>query len=198
MNSTIEYYNKNADKYIADTINVEFDFQRNMLLKYLSFKATILDLGCGSGRDTKVFLEKGYEVYAIDGSKELCVRASQYIGQRVMCKLFSELDFKNKFDGIWACASLLHLPKNELREVLKKIVEACKPNAKTYLSFKYGDMEIEKEGRHFTYLNETTLRRLIEGLPIKIIEECNTQDARPNRKNEQWYNVVLTVKSFSI
>lgn len=115
-NKTLDYYNKNADNFVANTISVDYKRTQDKFLDKIQGKR-ILDFGCGSGRDTKYFLEKGYEVEAIDGSEELCKAASKYTGRQVRQMLFQKLVEQNRYDGLWACSSILHLSKDELRIV---------------------------------------------------------------------------------
>ncbi len=194
MKKTIDYYNENAIAYVEDTVNVDFDRQRAFLLKYLKKGDKILDLGCGSGRDSKAFIEKGFSVVAIDGSEELCKLASSLIGQEVRNITFDQLDYDNEFDGIWACASLLHLSTEESIAVMPLIVKACNPTAIIYMSFKYGDFEGMRNGRFFNYMNEKKFKELIYDTPLNIIETEITGDVRLGRNMEQWYNVLLKIK----
>lgn len=116
INGTLDYYNKNAKKFVTSTISVDFGTVQNRFLDKLHPESEILDYGCGSGRDTKYFLERGYKVTAIDGSQELCKLASEYAGIPVKYMLFQDLNEKEAYDGIWACSSILHVPANELRD----------------------------------------------------------------------------------
>ena len=191
MNKTIDFYNQNAINYAKETLNVDFKNQREILIKYLERGAYILDLGCGAGRDSKAFKDLGFNVCAVDGSQELCKIATALLEQEVFCMLFSEIDFDNEFDAVWACSSLLHVPMVELRQVFKKIIKACKNDAHIYLSFKLGDFEIIQNGRFFTYLNGERLRSIIKEMPLQILEEVITADVRKGRENESWYNVIL-------
>jgi len=194
VNSTIDYYNNNAKEYADSTMNVDFSAMRNPFLKYLKKGSSILDVGCGSGRDSKAFIDLGYKVEAIDGSIELCKIASNFIGQEVRCLDFESIDYKDEFDGIWACASLLHLDKEKLKKVLKLLICACKSGGYVYCSFKYGDFEIEKDGRYFLYLNEESLKDVIKDLPVEIVEETITYDVRVGRESEKWLNVIFRIK----
>lgn len=161
-------------------------------LRLLDANTSILDFGCGSGRDTKYFLEKGYQVTATDGSAELCRLASEFTGIKVKEMLFQELDAINQYDGIWACSSILHLPKKELLPVIWKMCEALKDNGIIYTSFKYGDFEGERNGRYFTDFTEKTFREVIEKVPELTIEEhWITSDVRPGRGEEKWLNLLL-------
>lgn len=120
MDHTLNYYNQNANQFVEGTLSVDFQQTQDRFLEKLTADAYILDFGCGSGRDTKYFLKKGYQVDATDGSEELCKIASAYTGISVRQMLFEELDAIKKYDGIWACLSILHLSKKTLMDVLKK------------------------------------------------------------------------------
>ena len=109
--------------------------QKHFLSK-LKVGSHILDFGCGSGRDTKYFLEQGYSVEAIDGSAQLCKLASEYTGIEVKKIFFQELKEVNRYDGIWACSSILHLSITELADVMRRMEVALKENGIIYTSFK--------------------------------------------------------------
>ena len=165
---------------------------QDKFLQLLDSQSSILDFGCGSGRDTKYFLEKGYHVTATDGSAELCKLASAFTGIEVKEMLFQELDDINKYDGIWACSSILHLPKKELFPVLRKMCIALKSAGVIYSSFKYGDFEGERNGRYFTDFTEDTFRDFIKDIPELTIEDhWITSDVRPGRGNEKWLNLII-------
>lgn len=192
MNNTINYYNQNAENFIANTQNADMHPTQERFLCLLEANTSILDFGCGSGRDTKYFLEKGYQVTATDGSAELCRLASEFTGIKVKEMLFQELDAINQYDGIWACSSILHLPKKELLPVIWKMCEALKDNGIIYTSFKYGDFEGERNGRYFTDFTEKTFQEVIEKVPELTIEEhWITSDIRPGRGEEKWLNLIL-------
>lgn len=189
---TIDYYNNHAVSFIEETIRIDFSEIQDKFLEKLKNGAKILDFGCGSGRDTKYFLSKNFEVCAIDGAKELCTRAEQYTGISVKQLLFQELDEKNQYDGIWACASILHLTTAELKQVFPKMETALKENGIIYTSFKYGTWEGERNGRYFTDLTERTfVDILVNCTTLHIEEQWISTDARPERGKEQWLNVIL-------
>lgn len=191
-NSTIEYYNRNAEAYASDTINVDFSLAQNRFLSYIPSGGSILDFGCGSGRDSKYFKEKGFIVDAIDGSEELCKIAEAHTGIKVKCMLFQELDEVNKYDGVWACASILHLTREELKTVFQKMINSLKNDGIIYTSFKYSNYEGERNGRYFIDFTEDSFDDFIKGFSdIKIIDEWITSDVRPDRKNERWLNLIL-------
>lgn len=192
MNKTIEYYNINSSSFVNSTKDVKFNEMQNMLLKHLKKGDHILDLGCGSGRDSKAFLEQGYKVTSVDGSKKLCEIASEYIGKEVVYSTFQEFKINIKFDGIWACASLLHLQYNELKEVMKNLSNMLKVNGYFYLSFKYGEFEGERNERYFTDMTEEKFKELIKYIPgYELIETHITGDAREGREDEKWLNIIL-------
>ena len=192
MDRTIDYYENNADAFAAGTKDVVFTEIQDRFLSFIPAGGTILDFGCGSGRDTKLFLERGYKVDAVDGSEKLCEIASRATGTKVIKMLFSELDENEKYDGIWACASILHLQKDELKNVFGKMIRAVKPGGYIYASFKYGAFEGYRNERYFTDFTEESFREFIRDLPIiVIIEEWVSADVRPDRGDEKWLNLIL-------
>lgn len=192
MDKTIEYYNQNADMFAQGTRLVDFTVVQERFAKMLPAGSRILDFGCGSGRDTKYFLEKGYRVEATDGSSELCKLASDFTGIEVKEMLFQDLDVRGKYEGIWACSSILHLSKRELLPVIRKMCDALKDNGVIYTSFKYGDFEGERNGRYFTDFTEDTFDKFIKVIQeLAIEEEWITSDVRPGRGEEKWLNLIL-------
>lgn len=188
---TIDYYNKNADSFIQGTVSVDFKETQDKFLWLLTGKK-VLDFGCGSGRDTKYFMEAGLEVTAIDGSEELCKSASVYTGIQVKHMLFQDLDEVCCYDGIWACSSILHLPKDDLSVVLNKMSRALKPHGIIYTSFKYGNFEGERNGRYFTDFTLDVFTDFITDLKDLVVEEhWITGDVRPGREDEKWLNLIL-------
>ena len=192
MDPTIDYYNLNAENFIESTQNVDMHQAQDRFLQLLDENASILDFGCGSGRDTRYFLDKGYRVTATDGSAELCRRASTFTGIEVKEMMFQELDDMGTYDGIWACSSILHLPKNELLSVIRKMCDALKSSGVIYTSFKYGDFEGKRNGRYFTDFREETFQEFMKGIPELTIEDYwITDDVRPGRGDERWLNLIL-------
>mgnify|MGYP000569732146 FL=1 len=191
-NKTINYYNKYTKSFIQTTRSVDFTNIQNKFLSYLPSGASILDFGCGSGRDTKYFLKRNYNVTAIDGSEEICKEASKYTGIKVKQMLFEELNDQNIYDGIWACASILHLSKSDLFRVFHKMNKALKENGIIYTSFKYGEFEGERNGRYFTDFTKETFMAFIEEISELMIEDYwITSDVRPGRNDEKWLNLIL-------
>lgn len=190
-NKTLQYYNKTARTFVQGTIDADLSKLHRRFLKLLPIQAHILDLGCGSGRDSKAFIDAGYQVTAIDGSEGCCRLAADYIGQPVLCQTFDELDFDAAFDGVWACSSLLHVPYAELTDIFVKVTRALRPGGTLYASFKYGDFEGERNGRYFTDLTEERLAALVEPVAgLTIVETFVTGDVRDGRGGEKWLNVI--------
>lgn len=189
---TIEYYNENAKQFVDTTVNVEFHHMQNRFLEKLQDGAYILDFGCGSGRDTKYFLEQDYRVDAIDGSAELCKLASELTGIEVKHMYFQELSEVEKYDGIWACSSILHLTLNDLEDVMKRMTHAVKSHGIIYTSFKYGTFSGERNGRYFTDMTENSFEELLQKIPgLEVEEQWITSDVRPGRGEEKWLNLIL-------
>lgn len=192
MNNTISYYDNNADSFTQDTVNADLIPIYNRFLSYIPPDGKILDLGCGAGRDTKYFLQMGYKVDAADGSESLCRIASEYTGINVKHMLFSDLDANAVYDGIWACASVLHLPKDDLRDVFFKMIKATVKNGYIYTSFKYGDFEGCRNGRYYTDFTEKSFGEFIKDIKgIEIKETWTSADARPDRGDEKWINLIM-------
>ncbi len=152
----------------------------------------ILDAGCGSARDAAYFKQQGFTVSAFDASENIAKLASNYLQQAVEVKTFQQLNCTNIYDGIWCCASLLHVPKVELPQVFLKLQNALKPNGVLYVSFKYGTQERVHNGREFTDLNEDVLTALItHHTELKILKQWQTVDQRPERESEVWLNALI-------
>lgn len=192
---TIHYYNSNAKEFVLGTVAIDFEYTQKKFADRLPRNAVILDFGCGSGRDTKYFIAKGYQVEAIDGSIELCRLASEYTGIEVKNMFFNELEQVQKYDGIWACSSILHLPQNELLDVMRKMVIALKDKGIIYTSFKYGTFAGERNGRYFTDMTEDSFADFIKQIEAVTIEEqWISSDVRPKREEEKWLNLILRKK----
>ncbi len=203
MNRTISYYDKHAEEFCRETKDADMRFCRDKFLNLLEQKNDIqnikdrdrlnihiLDAGCGSGRDTKAFLDAGCQVTAMDASIKMCEEAEKQLNRQVFCLRFEELIFKQAFDGIWACASLLHVSYKEIDDVLKRLFNALKENGVLYASFKYGDGKRVVKERFFYDYNEVTLKDLMVKNGFCIEDIFITQDVRKNREMERWINVL--------
>lgn len=193
MNS--DYYQQHAQRFFSETVDVDMSELYRPFVAHLKPGARILDAGCGSGRDAKAFSEMGYEVEAFDASAELVELARQHTGLPVKQMRFEEVTEVERYDGIWCCASLLHVPLAELPGVMAQLAKALKPGGVWYLSFKYGSGEREKDGRRFTDMNEAGLGEMIVGLSgIELVECWLTGDKRAERQKERWFNALIANK----
>lgn len=190
---TLAYYNEKAADFVAGTVDVEFSKMQNDFLSFIKPGGSILDLGCGSGRDSKMFIENGYKVTAVDGSSELAKKASDYIGQDVICSTFQDFVPEKNYDGIWACASLLHLAPEDIKTVMNRLKDYLNKDGVFYVSFKYGDFSGERNGRFFTDYTEDRFNKLLKEIPgLEIERTYISSDVRPGRAAERWLNAYLT------
>ena len=168
--TTLDYYDQNAEGFAAGTLDVKFTAIQDRFLGYLAPGALILDFGCGSGRDSRS-------------------------GIPVKQMLFDELCEVERYDGIFACASILHVPSAALPDIFRRLKRAVKRDGIIYVSFKYGDFEGERNGRYFTDLTEERLKALLVEAdpiaPLVINDLWITGDARPGRNREMWLNAIL-------
>lgn len=194
--STATFYEDNAQAYCEETQGFNVDELYQPFLSLLPQGGHILDLGCGSGRDSKTFISKGYTVTAVDGSAQIAKFAEDFIGQPVIVSTFQELTYTNMFDGIWASASLLHCPRAQMHVVLARIVLALKLHGVAYMSFKWGEGEtIDRRGRYFNNYTQATLQSLIDDFPELTVLEL-WSETKPLRDSEQkWVNILVKKES---
>lgn len=186
------FYDQNAQEFFNATINVDMYSLYDQFLPLLKPGSLILDAGCGSGRDSLHFKKQGFKVEAFDSSAELVKLASEHTGLAVKHMSFSELTDQSKFDAIWACASILHLNKEQLKIVFRTFHDALKANGIFYTSFKYGSFEGTKNGRHFTNFAEERFTAFNDELNLfRINKMWVTADVRPEKQDEQWLNIIL-------
>ena len=185
----MDYYNKHAKEYINNTKDIDMKEYYDIFESYLKADSKILDVGFGSGRDSLYFDSKGYNVYSIDPIKEFCDNAKELGLTNVYQMSIEDIEYNNEFDGIWACASLLHLKSNQLVDVFNKCYKALKDNGVMYVSFKYGDFEGVIDDRYFTYLNEDSLTNIIDQTNF-IIDKLWISEDKLNR-DVKWLNVIL-------
>lgn len=192
MSITNQYYNENAQSFFDTTVNVDVQKLYDRFLPRIEKHGKILDAGCGSGRDSKHFLSLGYHVEAFDANESLVALASEYLSHNVTQATFELFSAKPKsFDAIWACASLLHVPSEELPCTFLRLGEFLKPDGIFYCSFKYGNTEQIRNGRFFADMNEQTLADTLYETKLNIVETWISSDARPGRETEQWLNAIL-------
>lgn len=188
---SIVYYNQNSEEYFSSTKDFDMSSLYNLFLPLVPKGGKILDAGCGSGRDTKYFLEQKYDVTAIDGSKELAALASAYTGHTVRTLRFQDITYDHQFDGIWASASLLHVPKPDIQDVLKKLYKALKKDGILYASFRHGEQEYLEENRYFNDQTEESLKGLLSSMgPIEILH-LSTPESLKSRRGFKFVSSVV-------
>ena len=190
--SAIRYYNENARAYFDSTVALDMGKLYGPFLKHLRPGSKVLDAGCGSGRDSLFFKNQGFQVTAFDASKEMVKLASELLDQKVLLMSFEDLSLTEQYDGIWACASLLHVKKTKLSRVIAELSKHLKDGGVFYISFKYGREEYWKEGRYFNHLDEDTLKEILQEVPELRTEQLFiSTDVRGYRSSDQWLNAYL-------
>ncbi len=190
--NTRSYYQNNAQHYFNETLALDLSKNRHKFLTHLPVDAHILDLGCGSGRDSLSFKQQGYTITALDGSEKLAELASQLIEQKVIVKRYESMHYHEQFEGVWACASLLHCSKNEIPIVIQRIINALKPQGVCYMSFKYGTGEtIDSKGRFFNNYTTTTLQHVLHAFKALASLDIWTESHPLRGKQQQWVNALV-------
>ena len=195
--NTLDYYNKNSEEYFNSTLNVDMTNTYKEFLKLVPEGGKILDLGCGSGRDSMNFMKLGYEVIAVDGAKKLAKRASVLLGKEVIVSTFEELELKEKFHGIWACASLLHIKREDLKIVLNNLYNNLDDKGVFYMSFKYGEKEyVDDKNRYFNcFTDESIISFINENTKYNILGLYITEDKLGRVNEVKWVNLICNKKS---
>jgi SAM-dependent methyltransferase len=190
--STILYYDVHGDEYCASTRDLDMELLYSRFLPHVPPSGCILDSGSGSGRDSKAFLERGYSVVSIDASEAMAAATSRLTGQAARLMTFDEMPFVEEFDGIWACASVLHVSRAETPRVWANFIRALKTEGVWYLSFKLGTNEEFRNGRLFNDHTESSLVATIDSFPgLTIIDIWQSPDVRSSRSEQKWINAVL-------
>ncbi|EHN68651.1 class I SAM-dependent methyltransferase [Aliivibrio fischeri] len=187
---TIKYYDTHAESYYLQTNHIDMSSSYDRFRRLIPRHCHILDAGCGVGRDTRYFMSKGYKVYSFDLSDKMVEITKKY--PFAFCKkmAFSEVDFYEEFDAIWANASLLHVPKKELKDVMTRLLKSLKINGHMYASFKTPKNFIPRDNRDFIFHTEAELHELmVDTLNMELIESWE-QHKNNNPANESFMNYI--------
>lgn len=187
---TIEYYNKYAAKIFEDTAELDMEELRQKFLKYLEEGDTILDLGCGSGRDSLAFYEQGYDVTPLDASEEMCKLAEIHTGIEVLHMTYEDMEFDEVFDGVWGCAALIHVPEKEIEDILEKIIDAMCRNGILFLSFRKGDFEGFQGEQYFCEYTQEKLERILRETKRLELKKIWVTDDINRNSDDEWINIL--------
>lgn len=185
---TKRFYDADPEGYSRLTLASDVSGLRERFTSRLREGARVLDLGCGSGRDTLAFREEGFEVVPVDGSEGMCRVASENTGSDVRCLDFLDLDYADEFDGVWACASLLHLDRDGIVSAMRLIHRALRDGGVLFVSFKKGEYEGYRDGRWYTDLTEADIRALSEAASFAVSEVWENVDPR----GTVWVDAIMT------
>ena len=190
MDST-SFYDSDPEGYSGKTVTEDVSGLRERFTSLLPEGASILDLGCGSGRDSLEFHRMGYRVTSVDGSEGMCRIARENTGLEVRHLLFADLDYIDAFDGVWACSTLLHVPSEDLPHILSLVHRSLRSGGVFYLSFKDGDFEGERDGRYYTDMTIGTIPGLALSGGFDVVDVWNSKE--PDR-DILWTNAILRRK----
>jgi SAM-dependent methyltransferase len=189
-NQTARFYADNAATYAAARSDASLQ-QLDRFLEKLHPGAEILELGCGSGRDSAKMIARGFRVIPTDGIAEMAAEASKRLGVQARVLRFEDIDMVAAFDGIWANACLLHVPRAELGSILARIHAALRPNGVFYASFKAGDAEgFDALGRFFNYPSKEWLDETYRGRAWKSVEIAQDLGGAYDQKPTEWLQVM--------
>lgn len=187
---SIDYYERYAGVYYDNTVDLKMDEILDRFIALLPENAEVLDLGCGSGRDSLYLDVHGCFTTLLDGSAEMCKLAEIHTDKEVLHMSFAQMDFEEVFDGIWACGSLLHVSGKEIDDIMRKVMAALKPEGILYMSFKHGDAEEIRGNRLFhDYTEETAYAMIMKQKGVKILDIWTSDDIRG--RDQQWLNVLV-------
>lgn len=192
---TRDYYEREAEAFSVRTLDLDMSGPRSRFLRYLAPGSRILDAGCGSGRDLKAFRRAGYAAEGADGSARMCEVARRNSGAEVMLTDLAQIGGPPRFGGIWANASLLHIPAGELPAVLRGFHAALLPGGIVYASFKQGSGEERREGRLFADYTLDSAGALFTADGLFSLEELfETPDVRDGQVRPPWVNVIARAR----
>ena len=190
---TYEFYEANAEKYFNTTVSAKMEKEYSKFLEHIPQGGLILDAGSGSGRDTRIFLSRGFRVEAFDASTALAELSSAYTGQNTQVATFEDWRAQpGRFDGIWAFASLLHVKRTCLVPVLAKLGTSLKSGGWLFASFKYGRKDTyDNLERSYTNMTITSARALFSSVGLfDEIEVWRVSAPAAHGETTQWVYIL--------
>lgn len=189
--ASADWYEANAETFFARSLAAEMLPQLKDFAGRLPAGGRVLDAGCGSGRDARALKDLGFQVTATEAAPALARLAEAHAGLPVQVLTFDQMAWREAFDGIWACASLLHVARAELPEVLRRLRDALVPGGVWFMSFKHGTQERLANGRWFTDLDEASAQALVAEVGgLEILAMQVTTDVRPECAEDRWLSVL--------
>ena len=190
--SSINYYDQNAAVFVQQTLHVDMSESYRKFQRLLPAGGSVLDAGSGSGRDAAYFISQGYTVEAFDASSEMVAATRLNAGIPAIQMSFEEFAWDHQVDGIWACASLLHVKRASLPNILQRLASTLKDGGAMYASFKLGQEERIKAGRFFNDMDEILFANVLDEVGALALElSWVSSDVRPERAAELWLNCIL-------
>lgn len=190
-NKTIDFYDRNAERYAWQTAQADLS---ELYLRFLPFVrpgGRILDVGCGGGRDLREFKSRGYRCVGIEPAPRLAQFAREYSECEVSVGNAEDMEFFQEFDGVWACASLLHLDLVKFKVAVENIAAALTVDGALFLSMQEGvGHTVDADGRFYARYTAAELKTIIESCGFTVIEQWSTQDTLPGRESMAWLNLL--------
>ncbi len=188
---SVEFYEQNAQAFFERTVEADMDAPRAGFAALLPPGARVLDAGCGSGRDALALSRLGFQVTATEASPKLAELARAHTGLPIQVMTFDQMAWREAFEGAWACASLLHVPRSDLPDAVGRLRDTLVPGGVLWMSFKFGTEERETAGRRFTDLDEAGATAILSAAGgLELISMAQTGDVRNDHGGEWWLTVV--------
>lgn len=192
---TNKFYDTHAEQFINGTIDIDMSTVYERVEKQIKVGGKILDVGFGSGRDSLYFMHRGYNVVSIDNSEEIVNRGQIILHSEVLEVDVRDIAYSEEFDAVWACATMVHLNDQEFMDVLKRLVDALKPEGIIYISARYGDFEGDVQGRYMNYVDEKQIERTLSTVTnVDVVDQWIDDDLRDEFDDLQWFNIILRKK----
>lgn len=193
---SVAFYEANAEDFFARTVSVDMSTARAKFVAHLAPGARVLDAGCGAGRDAAAFKALGFRVTATEAAPSLAALAGRHIGLPVEVKTFDQFTWRETFDGVWACASLLHVPRRELPNAVARLRDALVPGGVLWMSFRHGSEDRVENGRLFTDLDEAGATVLLDEVrDLDFLDVSLSDDSRPDRPAFRWLSITARRQS---